>query len=533
MKRFPGDKPGKGGRSSKSSDKKTGYPHHAKPNREGEGKPFKRFSDDKRREYRKPDADSTRTEHTGDERPARRSYNKDSSLERKPYQRREGEGERSERRPYQRREGEGERSERKPYQRKEGEGERSERKPYQRREGEGERSERKPYQRTERKPYQRREGEGERSERKPYQRREGEGERSERRPYQRREGEGERSERKPYQRREGEGERSERKPYQRREGEEERSERRPYQRREGEGERSERKPYQRREGDGERSERKPYQRREGDGERSERKPRFDDKNGGFGKPFAKKPAKTVSRDDGTIRLNKYISNAGVCSRREADTMIEAGAVSINGVVVTELGTRVNPGDKVQIGNETLNAEKKVYILLNKPKGYITTVDDPQERNTVMMLIKGACRERVNPVGRLDRNTSGLLLFTNDGEMAAKLTHPSHQVRKMYQVEVNRTFSKSDMIQMTEGVKLEDGLMTVDEIAYTGTGEDKKTLGVVIHSGKNRVVRRMFEALDYEVVKLDRVVFANLTKKDLPRGRWRFLTESELNMLKMI
>ena len=420
MKRFPGDKPGKGGRSSKSSDKKTGYPHNAKPNREGEGKPFKRFSDDKRREYRKPDADSTRTQHTGDERPARRSYNKDSSIERRPYQRREGEGERSER-----------------------------------------------------------------------------------------------------------------KPYQRREGEEERSERKPYQRREGEGERSERKPYQRREGEGERSERKPYQRREGEGERSERKPRFDDKNRGFGKPFAKKSTKTAFRDDGTIRLNKYISNAGVCSRREADNMIEAGAVSINGVVVTELGTRVNPGDKVQIGNETLNAEKKVYILLNKPKGYITTVDDPQERNTVMMLIKGACRERVYPVGRLDRNTSGLLLFTNDGEMATKLMHPGRQVRKMYQVEVNRTFSKSDMIQMTEGVELEDGVMAVDEIAYTGTGEDKKTLGVVIHSGKNRVVRRMFEALDYEVVKLDRVVYANLTKKDLPRGRWRFLTESELNMLKMI
>lgn len=172
-------------------------------------------------------------------------------------------------------------------------------------------------------------------------------------------------------------------------------------------------------------------------------------------------------------------------------------------------------------------------MLNKPKGYITTVDDPQERNTVMMLIKGACRERVYPVGRLDRNTSGLLLFTNDGEMATKLMHPGRQVRKMYQVEVNRTFSKSDMIQMTEGVELEDGVMAVDEIAYTGTGEDKKTLGVVIHSGKNRVVRRMFEALDYEVVKLDRVVYANLTKKDLPRGRWRFLTESELNMLKMI
>jgi len=214
-------------------------------------------------------------------------------------------------------------------------------------------------------------------------------------------------------------------------------------------------------------------------------------------------------------------------------MIEAGAITVNGKVVTELGTKVSPDDKVQIGNETLNPQKKVYLLLNKPKGYITTVDDPQERNTVMMLVKDACKERIYPVGRLDRNTSGLLLLTNDGEMAKKLTHPGHKVRKIYQVEVNRAFSKADMIQLTEGIELEDGLMAVDEIAYTGSGDDKKVLGVVVHSGKNRVVRRLFEALDYEVVKLDRVAFANLTKKDLPRGRWRFLEESEINLLKMV
>ncbi len=237
--------------------------------------------------------------------------------------------------------------------------------------------------------------------------------------------------------------------------------------------------------------------------------------------------------DGQIRLNKFIANAGVCSRREADTLIESGAVSVNGIVVTELGTKVTREDKVQFGGETLNIEKKVYLLLNKPKGYITTVDDPQERNTVMMLIKDACKERVYPVGRLDRNTSGLLLFTNDGEIAKKLTHPGHKVRKVYHVELSAALSKGDMLKLSEGVELEDGMMAVDEIAYTGAGNDKKNIGVVIHSGKNRVVRRLFEALEYEVVKLDRVAFANLTKKDLPRGRWRLLDQNEINMLMMI
>ncbi|MFH1121580.1 MAG: pseudouridine synthase [Bacteroidota bacterium] len=238
-------------------------------------------------------------------------------------------------------------------------------------------------------------------------------------------------------------------------------------------------------------------------------------------------------DDGTIRLNKFIANSGISSRREADTLIESGAVSVNGRIVTELGTKISREDKVQIGGETLSIEKKVYLLLNKPKGYITTVDDPQERNTVMMLVKDACRERIYPVGRLDRNTSGLLLFTNDGEMAKKLTHPGHKVRKVYHVELNKPLSKGDMVQLSEGIELEDGFMAVDEIAYTGTANDKKNIGVVIHSGKNRVIRRLFEALEYEIVKLDRVAFANLTKKDLPRGRWRFLDEKELSLLQMI
>ncbi len=237
--------------------------------------------------------------------------------------------------------------------------------------------------------------------------------------------------------------------------------------------------------------------------------------------------------DGTIRLNKFIANSGVCSRREADTLIQSGVVSINGVIVTELGTKITRDDKVKFGGETLQIEKKVYLLLNKPKGYITTVDDPQERNTVMMLVKDACNERIYPVGRLDRNTTGLLLFTNDGETAKKLTHPGHKVRKVYHVELSKGLSKSDMVQLTEGIELEDGMMALDEIAYTGSGDDKKNIGVVIHSGRNRIVRRLFEALDYEVVKLDRVAFANLNKKDLPRGRWRMLEQSEVNMLLML
>lgn len=237
--------------------------------------------------------------------------------------------------------------------------------------------------------------------------------------------------------------------------------------------------------------------------------------------------------DGTIRLNKYIANSGVCSRREADDLIIAGGVTVNGVVVTQLGTRITREDKVEFGGETLNIEKKVYLILNKPKGYITTVDDPDDRNTVMMLVKDACRERIYPVGRLDRNTTGLLLLTNDGEITKKLTHPSHRVRKVYHVELDKALTKPDMERLTEGIELEDGMMAVDEIAYTGKNDDKKNIGIVIHSGRNRIVRRLFEVLEYNVVKLDRVAFANLTKKDLPRGKWRMLDQNEINLLMMM
>lgn len=233
---------------------------------------------------------------------------------------------------------------------------------------------------------------------------------------------------------------------------------------------------------------------------------------------------------GPVRLNKYIANAGVCSRRDADTLIAAGAITVNGKVVTEMGFKVLPTDEVRFGDKVLQREKPVYILLNKPKDYITTMEDEFNRNHVMQLIKGACKERVYPVGRLDRMTTGLLLFTNDGEMAKKLTHPRSGVRKIYHVTLDKSLKSSDMEKIANGLELEDGDIQVDEIAYVG--ERKNEVGVTIHSGRNRIVRRMFESLEYRVEKLDRVIFAGLTKKDLPRGSWRFLTEAEVNILKM-
>jgi len=234
-----------------------------------------------------------------------------------------------------------------------------------------------------------------------------------------------------------------------------------------------------------------------------------------------------------IRLNKFIANSGVCSRREADNLIQTGVVKVNGEVVSELGAKVKPTDKVQIGEQTLTTEKPQYVLLNKPKGFITTTDDPLERKTVMALIENACKERVYPIGRLDRNTTGLLLFTNDGDIAKKLTHPRHETKKIYHVYLDKPLAKSDMIKISEGVHLEDGFIKPDRISYVGTGVDKHDIGIELHSGKNRVVRRIFESLEYKVEKLDRVFFAGLTKKDLPRGKWRLLTKEEINFLKML
>lgn len=239
------------------------------------------------------------------------------------------------------------------------------------------------------------------------------------------------------------------------------------------------------------------------------------------------------KTDNLIRLNKYLANAGVCSRREADKLIASGIVKVNGIIVAELGTKISPDDKVQCGGETLKKEKNRYFLLNKPKDFITTSDDPHDRNTVMMLIKNASKERIYPVGRLDRNTLGLLLFTNDGELAKKLTHPKYNVKKIYHVYLNKPLDKSDIIQITNGVELEDGPIKPDKISYITSENDKKQIGLELHSGRNRIVRRIFEHLGYKVVKLDRVFFAGLTKKNLPRGKWRELTREEINILKRI
>ncbi|MFM7661281.1 MAG: pseudouridine synthase [Bacteroidota bacterium] len=238
-----------------------------------------------------------------------------------------------------------------------------------------------------------------------------------------------------------------------------------------------------------------------------------------------------SFNEDAIRLNKYLSNAGVCSRREADVLIQTGVITVNGEIINELGYKIKPNDVVQYDGETINAEKKRYVLLNKPKGFITTMDDPRGRKTVMSLVKKACRERIYPVGRLDRETTGLLLFTNDGDMAKKLTHPRYQARKIYHVETDKPIKKEDLEKLLSGVVLEDGKTSCDKATYVEGGTDHEA-GVELHSGKNRIVRRLFEALGYKVVRLDRVQFASLTKKDLPRGMYRHLTEHEIAFLKM-
>ncbi len=249
------------------------------------------------------------------------------------------------------------------------------------------------------------------------------------------------------------------------------------------------------------------------------------------KEKVKKGDPLPSFNEEAIRLNKYLSNAGICSRREADVLIQTGVVSVNGQIITELGYKIKPGDVIQYDGETINAETKRYVLLNKPKGFITTMDDPFGRKTVMSLVRKACKERVYPVGRLDRDTTGLLLFTNDGDMAKKLTHPAHQAKKIYHVELQKPVRMEDIDKLKKGIDLEDGRTRFDAVEYVKEGSARE-VGVELHSGKNRIVRRMFEALGYEVVKLDRVQFSGLTKKDLPRGMFRHLTEKEVAFLKM-
>lgn len=242
---------------------------------------------------------------------------------------------------------------------------------------------------------------------------------------------------------------------------------------------------------------------------------------------AKEPASETSPEK--IRLNRYIANSGVCSRREADNLISMGLITVNGKVISELGYKVSRGDQVRYENKLLNAEKPVYILLNKPKGYLTTTRDPQERNTVMHLLGNSIKQRVYPVGRLDRNTTGLLVLTNDGDLADKLSHPSYRTRKIYKVELDRPISRDDFDRVAKGVQLEEGRAVPDDVALVST--DGKIVGIELHIGWNRVVRRIFESLNYDVVKLDRTVYAGLDKKDLPRGKWRFLTSEEIVRLK--
>lgn len=259
---------------------------------------------------------------------------------------------------------------------------------------------------------------------------------------------------------------------------------------------------------------------------------------GSGKPKRQRIEKTSyaspkENEGGLIRLNKFIANSGVCSRREADKLIESGAVSVNGKIVSELGFKVGPNDDVHYGGTPIKREKHVYILLNKPKDYITTLDDPEGRKTVMELIKNACKERVYPVGRLDRNTTGLLLFTNDGEMTMKLTHPKNNIQKLYSVEIDKSIKPEDFKAILDGMELEDGFIKADKLEFVGESTNRRELGIEIHSGRNRIVRRIFEQLGYKVVRLDRVMFAGLTKKDLPRSKWRLLSEKELNYLRML
>jgi 23S rRNA pseudouridine2605 synthase len=293
---------------------------------------------------------------------------------------------------------------------------------------------------------------------------------------------------------------------------------------------SEKRTYRKKSTDGDSSTDRPVRNsrfaslRQDDGPRAKRSDRY--------KSFRDKedvyeaPAQTEK-----IRLNRFISNSGVCSRREADNLIGMGLISVNGKTITELGYKVNPGDQVRYEDRVLRAEKPVYVLMNKPKGFLTTTMDPQERNTVMHILGNNIKERIYPVGRLDRNTTGLLLLTNDGEMADKLMHPSHNVKKIYKVDLDRPLTKGDFQKIMEGIQLEEGRAKVDDLAIVS--EDGKTVGIELHIGWNRVVRRIFESLGYEVVRLDRSVYAGLDKKDLSRGQWRFLKKEEIARLKQI
>lgn len=249
------------------------------------------------------------------------------------------------------------------------------------------------------------------------------------------------------------------------------------------------------------------------------------------------PAKIIKlserKSEELIRLNKFLAHSGVCSRRDADKLISSGMVKVNGEIITELGHKVKPTDRIEYKDKVVQRERLVYVLLNKPKGYITSLDDPFERKTVMSLVENSVQERIYPVGRLDKNTTGLLLFTNDGEIAKKMTHPSHNLKKIYHVVLDKPLTKNHFNEIEAGLELEDGVIKPDALAYVENTESRKEIGIEIHSGRNRIVRRIFEHFEYKIVKLDRVKLGGLTKKDLARGQWRYLLPAEINMLKML
>ena len=468
--------------------------------------------------------DSSNEENTGAGRDGNRSYNREGGYNRPSYNREGGD------RPYRPRfnnnnEG-GERPQR-SYNREGGSYERPQRPSYNR-EG-GDRPYRPRYNNNEggerpQRSYGDRPSYGDRTQRPSYNREGGD------RPYRPRFNNNEGGERRSY------GDRPQRPSYNREGGD------RPYRPRFNNNEGGERRSY------GDRPQRPSYNRVGGD---RPYRPRFN--NGGEGRPqgFARPQRRTGDYDPNAkyskkkqieykeqfvdpnepIRLNKFLANAGVCSRREADEFITAGVVSVNGEVVTELGTKIKRSDVVKFHDEPVSIERKVYVLLNKPKDCVTTSDDPQARLTVMDLVKGACNERIYPVGRLDRNTTGVLLLTNDGDLASKLTHPKFLKKKIYHVYLDKNLTKADMDQIAAGIQLEDGEIHADAISYADENK-RDQVGIEIHSGKNRIVRRIFESLGYKVVKLDRVFFAGLTKKGLRRGEWRYLTEQEVNFLRM-
>ncbi len=535
-------KEGAGGGKSFGKSGSAGGGRSERPARRDEERPSRKSADSSERKPFRKDGE-------GDRKPFRSS---EGDRERKPYRKAEGD------RPFKpRREDGGE--ERKPF-RKDGE-----RKPYR---AEGQR---KPFKRDEERSHFRKADGDKPFERKSFGNKREEGGREERpyrkpsgdrqeggseRPY-RKSGDGDsRGERKPYTRRSDEGDKKpfarrddgDRKPYSRRE---ESGDRKPYSRREEGGDK---KPFARKREEGGpdegksasgRSDKSAYKHRD-DARGGERKP-YDRKGGGGDRPFAKKPTKFDGHEfdeasnpakpgkwdtdakAGPMTLNKYLAHAGVSSRREAAIMIKEGKVTVNGAVLAEPGYRVKPGDKIAMDGKEMKPQSHfVYVLLNKPKDFITTTEDDRGRRTVMELVSGATEDRLYPVGRLDRNTTGVLLLTNDGDLAQKLSHPKYESKKIYQVTLDKDVTKRHFDEILEGVKLEDGIAKVDRLAYL---ETKNEIGLEIHSGRNRIVRRIFESLGYDVVKLDRVMYAGLTKKNVSRGKWRFLSEKEVIQLK--